>query len=51
MGHEEARMTLYYSQADMERRRRIPEEILKRIDAEEVPAEELAAMKTPGGVQ
>lgn len=51
MGHEEARMTLYYSQADLERRRRIPEEILKRIDAEEVPAENLAEMEAPGGVQ
>lgn len=51
MGHADARMTLYYSQADVERRRRIPEEILKRIDAEEVPAEDLVEMETPGGVQ
>jgi integrase len=51
MGHADARMTLYYSQADMDRRRRIPEEIMRRLRAEEVPPEGLAEMDTKGGVQ
>jgi integrase len=32
LGHTDARMSLYYSVADLERRRKIPAEILSRID-------------------
>ena len=39
MGHREAKMTLAYSVADVERRRRIPEEIM-RILREQSPAKE-----------
>lgn len=51
MGHGDARMTLYYSVADMERRRRIPEEILRRLEAEKVEPAELSDMDPAGGVQ
>jgi integrase len=55
MGHADARMTLHYSLADVERRRGISERILTTIAAEVIKPEELAddlaEMKTDGGVQ
>jgi integrase len=49
MGHADAKMSLYYSIADVERRRRIPSEILTRLDAEPVKPE-LEEMEPEGGV-
>jgi integrase len=55
MGHADAKMTLHYSIADVERRRGISERILTQIAAEALKPEELAEpleeMRPEGGVQ
>lgn len=49
MGHADAKMTLHYSIADVERRRAIPERILAKLAAEPVPVD-LDEMEPEGGV-
>lgn len=39
MGHADAQMTLHYSIADVERRRKIPGDILAKLASEKVPAD------------
>lgn len=49
MGHSDAAMTLHYSIEDVERRRRVPAEIMAKIGAVVVPP--LEEMEAKGGVQ